>query len=104
MNAPDVIRLLFDGLAAEWRRTRPHSSRVKDLAAVPAYREIVKMGLPVIPLILEDMEKNGPDHWFHALYEITGANPVKEENRGQLKKMAEDWPLWWRGQQTSTIG
>jgi hypothetical protein len=30
-----------------------------------------------------------------SLIRITGENPVKEENKGIIKKMAEDWIQWW---------
>lgn len=101
MHTPDVIQYLFDGLAAEWKRTRPHSSRVKDMVAVPAYREIVKMGRSAIPCIMREFTEGRIDHWFPALHEITGADPVKVENRGRLRAMADDWLFWWKGQQTS---
>jgi hypothetical protein len=51
------------------------------------------MGKAAVPLKLADLEK-GPDHWFIALYEITGANPVTHEHRGYMQKMADDWIAW----------
>ena len=36
-----------------------------------------------------------PDHWFIALEEITGAQPIPPESEGKVKKMAEAWIKWW---------
>ena len=94
-------KYLFAGLVDEWKRTRPPSSRMKDLTRVPAYREIVKGGWVAIPFIIEELQRE-PDHYFQALFEITGADPVKPEHRGKLKLMAEDWIQWWKDQSTST--
>lgn len=95
MNIPDVVGHKFIGLAHEWKRTRPHSSRVKDLIAVPAYQEIVKMGWPVVPCIIREFIEGRVDHWFSALCQITGQDPVDPSHRGALKAMAEDWISWW---------
>ncbi|MGB8689563.1 MAG: hypothetical protein WCD53_19790 [Microcoleus sp.] len=50
-------------------------------------------GRPVVPLILRDLEQK-PDHWFWALRAITGDNPVKSEQRGRMKLMAQAWIQW----------
>ena len=102
MNIPDVIGHKFLGLAAEWKQTRPPSSRVKDLAAVPAYREIVNMGAAAVPCIIREFVEGRVDHWFPALVEITGHDPVQPAHRGMLSLMADDWCRWWRDQQTGT--
>jgi hypothetical protein len=52
-------------------------------------------GQPVVPLILQALERE-PDHWFWALEAITGANPVREEERGRIKQMAAVWVPWGR--------
>jgi len=57
------------------------------MADHPAYRAIVGLGKPVIPLLLVELELE-PDHWFIALHELTGAEPVPEESRGRIDKMA----------------
>ena len=63
------------------------------MAAHPAYQEIIGMGWPVVPLLLAELQRR-PDHWFIALEEITGANPVPPESEGKVKKMAEAWVQW----------
>ncbi|MCL1463331.1 hypothetical protein [Argonema galeatum] len=83
----------FLELAEQWRRDTGMKSIVSKMSMHPAYQRIIGMGQPVIPLILRDMEKD-PDHWFWALQAITGANPVKSEQRGFLKQMAQAWLQW----------
>jgi hypothetical protein len=83
----------FASLAARWKEETRLSSRAKDMAAHPAYREIIAMGERAVPLILAELEKEA-DHWFMALREITGASPVPKEDRGIMKKMAAAWIVW----------
>jgi hypothetical protein len=61
----------------------------------PAYQRIIGMGQPVVSLIMRELERE-PDHWFWALSAITAANPVKPEQRGKLKQMAQAWIEWGR--------
>ena len=59
----------------------------------PAYQQIIGMGLPVIPLILQDMSKE-PKQWFWALTSITGINPVVPSEQGRIRKMVAAWLRW----------
>ena len=85
----------FDSLVAEWRRTRGHSSKIKDLVMNPAYQRIIGMGEPVVPLILAEMERV-PDHWSWALASITGEDPVPQSVRGRLDETTAAWLHWAR--------
>ncbi len=51
------------------------------------------MGELAVPLILERMQSQG-GHWFHALREITNANPVQPEDRGNVRAMQAAWLEW----------
>lgn len=97
LAAPPALRQEFDELAKQWREETKYSSVAKRIAEHPAYRKIVAMGQTAIPLILADLEQK-PDHWFHALREISGVNPVPEESRGKLREMADAWLKWGREQ------
>jgi len=57
------------------------------------YLKIIEMGWTIIPLILKDMEKTN-NHWFRALREITGAQPVPEKHMGKIELMCKDWLEW----------
>jgi hypothetical protein len=85
----------FQRLAAVWHRAVAHhsSSRVRDNH--PAYREIIALGQDVVPLLLRDLETERR-HWFAALASITGANPVADEDAGDIPKMTAAWLRWGR--------
>ena len=51
------------------------------------------MGEPAVPLILQRMQAQG-GHWFHALRDITKANPVQPADRGNVSAMQEAWLNW----------
>ena len=85
----------FRRLATTWRDETAYVSSSTQMFAHPAYQEIIRMGEPVVPLLLQDLEQD-PDHWFHALRVITGANPVSAEESGNLDKMTAAWLRWGR--------
>jgi len=59
-----------------------------------SYDRIVQLGYRVVPYIIAKL-KEEPSFMFVVLKRITGENPVKEGNRGNARKMAEDWIEWW---------
>jgi len=63
------------------------------MALLKPYQEIIGMGKPAVPLILEELQ-NEPDQWFWALEAITSENPVPPEAAGQVRLMAEAWINW----------
>ncbi|MBI4058985.1 hypothetical protein HY404_01965 [Candidatus Microgenomates bacterium] len=83
----------FNQLADLWVRERPHHMDISVMVEHPAYQQIIEMGMPIVPLILEKLAQK-PDHWFEALYTITGVDPILPEHRGRLKAMAADWIKW----------
>jgi hypothetical protein len=85
----------FQDLVRKWKAERGPTSSVAKMAAHPAYREIVSLGRSAVPLLLAELER-APDHWFVALHEITGADPVPKESQGRLKEMAAAWLQWGR--------
>ncbi|BDA67387.1 hypothetical protein RIVM261_081520 [Rivularia sp. IAM M-261] len=89
------IETSFLELAEQWRRETGVLSVTSKISMHPAYQRIIGMGQPVVPLIMRELERE-PDHWFWALTAITGANPVKEKQRGRLDQMAQAWLAWGR--------
>jgi hypothetical protein len=87
------IQQHFTQLVAEWKLTRGHSSKLKDLVTHPAYQQIIGIGKAAVPLLLNEM-KEQPDHWDWALRAITGANPVPRESWGRLRQIAAAWVEW----------
>jgi len=89
----DPFMRRFYRLAATWKTETAYLSNLTWKCNHAAYRSIVGMGPDVIPLILAELE-NEPDHWFAALRELTGENPVPPAARGKLKEMADAWLDW----------
>jgi hypothetical protein len=85
----------FESLAAAWRKECAHLSSVREMVLHPAYQQIIGMGRDAIPFLLRELERQ-PDHWFWALWAITGENPVPPEHRGRVRDMARDWLEWAR--------
>ncbi len=55
----------FQRLAVVWCAETAFVSSSSDLVAHPAFQEIVDLGLPVMPLLLRELEK-GTGHWHRA--------------------------------------
>ncbi len=91
--SPAELTAQFRSLVAEWKAARGHSSSINAWVRLPAYRAIVELGPAVVPLLLEELDKE-PDHWFWALKELTGENPVTPESRGNVAAMAKCWLQW----------
>jgi len=87
------LRDKFQRLAKKWKQETSHLSSTSRVSMHMSYQSIIGMGMPVVPIILEELKRE-PDHWFWALMAITEENPVLEEDRGYLDKMAEAWIEW----------
>ncbi len=94
---PTALEERFRNLVAEWKAARGYEASINKWARLPAYREIIALGKEVIPLLLRELEHT-PDHWFWALKELTGANPVTPESRGDVMEMARCWVRWGKEQ------
>jgi hypothetical protein len=83
----------FHMLAEVWVRETGHISSTIDQVLHPAYQRIIGMGKPVLPLLLRDL-KQDPKYWFWALTAITGEQPVRTEDAGNIRKMTQAWLEW----------
>jgi hypothetical protein len=90
---PETIEERFRRLAAAWHKAVAYHSSATVRANHPAYREIISLGREVVPLLLRDLEDNHT-HWFAALREITGADPIPKSAAGNISKMVEAWLAW----------
>jgi hypothetical protein len=86
----------FQGLVDLWRHERGAMSSITEMSILPAYQKIIGMGEDSVPLILAELKSEGddPDQWFWALIAITEENPVKPEDQGNFRKMAQAWFQW----------
>ncbi|HEY0139476.1 MAG TPA: PAS domain-containing protein [Thermoanaerobaculia bacterium] len=89
----EPIEQRFARLAAEWREARGPLALSKEICMMRPYQEIIGMGPAVVPLLLRELRQR-PDQWFWALRMITGANPVREEDRGYVDRMVAAWVRW----------
>ncbi len=87
----------FRDLTTQWKEKSLHLSNTAQMAMLKPYQQIIGMGEPVVPLILEELRRE-PDHWFWALEAITQENPVPPEAAGKVRPMAEAWVAWGRQQ------
>ncbi len=87
----------FRALADQWRAETMHLSSTTEKAMNFAYKQIIGMGKEVLPLILRELQLRG-GHWFWALSVITRGreNPVRPEDRGNVRRMAQAWLDWGR--------
>jgi hypothetical protein len=89
------IKEEFQRLAAEWDKAVAYHSSTTVRNNHPAYQKIIGLGPAVVPLLLRDMEENHT-HWFYALRQITGANPIPPSSAGNIPQMVEVWLRWAR--------
>jgi hypothetical protein len=87
---------IFRELADEWRQETRFESSMSAITSHRAYRNIISLGDEVVPLLLRELRRR-PEPWFAALRELTGADPVKPEHRGDTGAMADAWLRWGGG-------
>jgi hypothetical protein len=101
INLPDpptaALVERFQRLAAEWKDQARYLSNSARMAMLPPYQRIIGMGMPVVPLILEELRRE-PHHWYWALEAITEQDPVAPEARGKILDMAAAWIAWGKTQ------
>ena len=88
-----VLADKFRELTNRWKQETRYLSSATRISEHASYQAIIALGIPVIPLILEDLQA-APDHSFIALRKITGANPVLTEDVGKVTKMQDAWIRW----------
>ena len=86
-------RARFQELADRWEEETIFLSNSDRKNAHPAHQEIISLGESVTPLILERMRIQG-GHWFEALQQITGEDPVSPADYGNIAAMQNSWLQW----------
>jgi hypothetical protein len=87
-----VVRLL-----QSWREQTAYLSSSTQITGHPAYQELIALGSAALPFLFRDLEQTGDGHLSKALTALTGAQPVPAEDRGNIRKIAEAWLRWARG-------
>lgn len=89
------LKRTFTALAEKWKRETRHISSITRTSTHPAYQQIIGMGEPAVPLILQELQENG-GHWLWALHAITREDPAQEE--GDFDGAVQAWLNWGRSQ------
>jgi hypothetical protein len=89
----ETVEERFRRLARAWHQAVAHLSSTTRRNNHPAYQEIIRIGLDVVPWLLRDMEEN-QTHWFSALRQITGADPIPKSAAGRVPEMVDAWLCW----------
>lgn len=84
----------FQELSESWKAKTKFISNITKKSHHPDYQRIIAIGKPVVPWILKDLQKNGPNDWFWALTEITGDNPITKRIAGKIQEMSNAWLKW----------
>ena len=84
------IKDKFNQLAEQWRNETGGYSLITQKMKHPLCQEIINMGDPIIPLLLNEL-KNNKWIWFYPLQIITGIELNK-------KFVGEDWIDWGKQQ------
>lgn len=93
----ETLEKKFYRLADSWQNAVAHLSSSSKRDNHPAYREIIALGPPVVPLLLRDLERTNR-HWFVALSAITKANPIAPDDAGNICNMVQAWVDWGKQQ------
>jgi hypothetical protein len=88
------LRRRFEHLATQWRASTFFMSSPTDMFENQHYLDIIALGQPVVPLLLEQLQSDSPDYWFTALHKITGVLPTTISDAGSVSKMASAWVSW----------
>jgi len=87
------LKKRFDFYNSIWKSETIFSSSITEITNNSAYRSIIGLGQKVIPFIIDDL-KATDNHWFYALEALTGQNPIKENHKGIVPLMKNDWIEW----------
>jgi hypothetical protein len=88
-----AVRRKFDALVQQWLLDTGDLSVLDKAFMHPAYLQIIGMGVPAIPLLLDEL-RNRTGYWFLALRSITGYDPVQEGDN--YDAAVERWLQWGR--------
>ena len=92
--APSLaLRKRFESLMNKWRDETVYQSSVSAIVSHPAYLQIIAMGEPAVPLIIDELRRRS-GLWFWALSAITGENPIDPSDAGKISQMRTAWLHW----------
>jgi hypothetical protein len=91
------IQKQFGALVLAWKEGTGYISNPRRICGHWAYQAIIRMGPPVVPLILRQMKEDGMSDWGEALRILTRQQPhVVPADYGKVKPNVEAWLKWGR--------
>lgn len=87
------IASIFSELADRWEEDTSIESMLERMVLHPAYQQIIGLGRPAIPLILDRLQRSA-GHWFWALVAITRQDVAYGEETVEGARKA--WLVWGR--------
>ncbi|MEM8638095.1 MAG: hypothetical protein AAGG51_04630 [Cyanobacteria bacterium P01_G01_bin.54] len=93
LTSTNEVRSAFYALVEQWHQENRYTSSTHQMVLHSAYQQIIGLGEPVVPLLLEELEKK-TGRWFWALKAITRQYPVPPEHQGRTKLMIQAWLDW----------
>jgi hypothetical protein len=91
------IEQQFRSHASRWRHETGMLSSPTRISTHPDYQGIIRMGKPVVPLILRELRDRG-GQWYYALEVITGENPIPPQAESYVPQMKAAWLAWGQSQ------
>ncbi len=85
----------FQRLKMQWKKETVLTGSMTEIVGNKNYQDIINLGQYSLAFILNEL-RTDPDWWFSALHEITGQNPINDEDSGNLEKMTKSWLEWWK--------
>lgn len=96
-TSAETVEQQFRRLEATWVAETQYLSDYEAIVEHPAFRAIIALGEPVVPLMLRDLQER-PRLWVWALPELTGADPAAPGDGGNIAKMSAAWLRWGKEQ------
>ena len=93
-QSTETVELCVARLLGIWREQTAYLSSSTRITGHPAYQELIALGPAALPSLFHDIERTEDGHLSKALTAITGAHPVSDEDRGNVRKVAEAWLRW----------
>ncbi|MCI1267914.1 MAG: hypothetical protein LKG19_15165 [Saprospiraceae bacterium] len=87
------LKKKFELYSSLWKKETMFSSSSSEITNNAAYRSIIGLGTDIIPFIIHDLQQS-ENHWFYALEQLTGENPISNDHIGVIKLMKSDWLNW----------
>ncbi len=90
-----TIKKKFLELSAKWKKETAGLSSISSIVMNRNYQKIIALGLPVVPLILRELEREKRD-WLWALEMIIGDedNPLTPEVENSFIMSVQVWIEW----------